>query len=176
GEVQPSVLFHEVLHVPSLASNLLCVFSLMTKRSYTLHGKGTTLSFELGGRTRMTATVTERDIGYLDGRTVLAHGANASHAPISLERWHYRFGHRDPDVIRRMSKDGSVTGLKITGGMPSGICKPCLVGKQSRAAIPRGPARRRDEPLALVHWDLKGPLPRSLDGSFYMGLALDDHS
>ncbi|KZV91453.1 hypothetical protein EXIGLDRAFT_569637, partial [Exidia glandulosa HHB12029] len=28
GIVQPSVLFHEVLHVPSLATNLFCVFSL----------------------------------------------------------------------------------------------------------------------------------------------------
>ncbi|KZV91452.1 hypothetical protein EXIGLDRAFT_569960, partial [Exidia glandulosa HHB12029] len=133
-----------------------------------------TLSFDLDGRTVMTATITERDIGYLDGRTIVGHGAHAAQTPISLERWHYRFGHRDPDAIVRMSKNGAVTGLKITGGMSPGICKPCLVGKQSRSPIPRGPARQRDQPLALVHWDLKGPLPRSREGFYYWALGLDD--
>ena len=42
---------------------------------------------------------------------------------------------------------------------PDPICEPCIMGKQTRKAVPRGPGERATRPLELVHTDLKGPMP-----------------
>ncbi|KZV84632.1 hypothetical protein EXIGLDRAFT_580480, partial [Exidia glandulosa HHB12029] len=172
------VLFHNVLHVPALASNLLCVYALMTKGGFVLEGRDHTLSFRKDGRVVMTASVNERNTGYLNGKTAVSHAANAAApAPVPLKLWHQRFCHRDPDAIRAMAKSGAVTGLRISGsGSVSGVCVHCLAGKQKRNPIPRGPRPRRDSPLRIVHFDLKGPLPRSREGYYYWALGVDDHS
>ncbi|KAE9403275.1 hypothetical protein BT96DRAFT_759692, partial [Gymnopus androsaceus JB14] len=38
-------------------------------------------------------------------------------------------------------------------------CEPCLAGKQHRHNIPRGPSLRKTRVIALIHTDLKGPMP-----------------
>ncbi|KAL0960995.1 hypothetical protein HGRIS_014931 [Hohenbuehelia grisea] len=53
-----------------------------------------------------------------------------------------------------------VVGMKLkTPATTNSMFEPCILGKHHRHAIPRGPAERKSQTLALIHMDLKGPLP-----------------
>src|ERR1700690_899615 len=68
-----------------------------------------------------------------------------------------------------------VTGLIIKSkSPPDPICEPCIMGKQHQHNIPKI-ATRRSSTLALIHTDLKGPLPvRSMQGHTYWQSFVDD--
>jgi hypothetical protein len=70
-----------------------------------------------------------------------------------------------------------VTGMKLVSKTPPDpICEPCIFGKQHRHNIPKT-ATRRNSILALVHTDLKGPLPvQTQEGLKYWQPFIDDKS
>jgi len=61
-----------VLHVPSLGSNLLSVFSLTCKDGYVVYIEGNTVQFLHDKKLQFTATVNKRNIGYVNGTTLSA--------------------------------------------------------------------------------------------------------
>lgn len=172
------VIFHDVLHVPALGSNLLSLFHLTTKKGYEISIVGRTVNFLHNGTLLFTASVTDRNVGYLNGRSrsFPVQSANrASTLPLDLSLWHRRCSHLNHSDVRLMQEKKLVTGMPITAlSKPDPICEPCIAGKQRRHNIPQT-ATRRTTPLALVHTDLKGPMPvQTPEGYRYWMTFVDD--
>jgi hypothetical protein len=79
--------------------------------------------------------------------------------------------------LKHMYQHNLVTGMKIQShASPDPICEPCILGKQKCHNIPKT-ASRKTSLLALVHTDLKGPLPvHTREGHCYWQCFTDDKS
>src|SRR5579859_2760481 len=66
-----SVVFHDVLHVPDLGSNLLSLFHLTRAKGYTISIEGSKVLFHHQSQLLFTGTINEHNIGRLDGETVI---------------------------------------------------------------------------------------------------------
>ena len=59
----------------------------------------------------------------------------------------------------------------------SGVCVPCIKGKNHRLPIPKETSTATKRILELIHTDLCGPVnPPSLGGSLYVLTLTDDYS
>jgi hypothetical protein len=175
---QCPIVFHDTLHVPALGSNLLALLHLTRIKGYVITIQGAQVRFHHDQQLRFTATVTEQNIGYLDGHTIIPQHANlASTCPLDLTLWHRRCSHLNFDDLKRMRNENLVTGMVIRSQTPPDpICEPCIFGKQRRHNIPKT-ATRRTSLLALVHTDLKGPLSvPTPEGYRYWQPFIDDKS
>ena len=73
---------------------------------------------------------------------------------------------------------------QLVGGMqldsstaPDPVCEPCIAGKFTCGPIPRMALHRANQPLELVHSDVKGPLPvQTPEGHCYWVLFIDDYT
>lgn len=91
----------------------------------------------------------------------------------SFELWHYRLGHTSFDVISVLNKLGI---LHVTSVLPKPIiCEPCQLSKSQRLSFELNP-KHSLHPLDLIHCDLCGPAPVSLDDYLYYVVFVDDHS
>src|SRR5271156_4607481 len=172
------VIFHDVLHVPALGSNLLSVFHLTRHGGYKIGISDNQVLFHQGGKLIFTATVDEHNVGHLNGHTIIPQSANlASTRPLDLNLWHCRLSHLNYDDVRHMHQHDRVTGMVIRStAPPDPICEPCIFGKQHRHNIPKT-ATRKSSVLALVHTDLKGPMPvQTPEGYQYWQPFVDDQS
>lgn len=90
GNMAQRIVFHDVLHVPSLGCNLLSLLSLSNGKGYEIVIKCGKIVFKQEGIVRFTATVNGNNIGYLDGKTcVSVHAANSTATvPLNLSTWH----------------------------------------------------------------------------------------
>ena len=96
-------------------------------------------------------------------------------------RWHRRLAHAHGGTIAAALEKGMVLGVEGTTAqalrkLGAAPCEPCILGKKPRAPFPaRG--TKEDQPLALVHMDLCGPI-RLEDGGWeperYMLTLVDD--
>ena len=178
GVPKRPVVFHDTLHVPALGSNLLSLFHLTREKGYKLSVDGDQVLFHHDQQLLFTATVTERNIGYLNGHTIVPQSANhASTCPLDLTLWHRRCSHLNFDDLRQMQNHNLVIGMTLDSKTPPDpICEPCIMGKQHRHNIPKT-ATRHNTLLSLIHNDLKGPLPvASLEGHKYWEPFVDDKS
>jgi len=76
---------------------------------------------------------------------------------MDLELWHRRLCHPSYPVLKKMVREGLVTGLKITStSKPDPICEPCLAGKM--VADPFPSSNRSTKLLELIHSDVHGPI------------------
>src|SRR5262249_13045358 len=126
----------------------------------------------------LTATINDHNVGYLNGHTIIPQSASlASTCPLDLTLWHYRFSHLNYDDVKSMYKKNKVTGMTIQSSTPPDpICESCIFGKQCCHNIPKT-ASRKSRLLALVHTDLKGPLPvQTPEGYQYWQPFVDDKS
>ena len=178
GHPARPIIFHDILHVPGLSSNLLSLFHLTRTKGYVVNICDDKVNFHHGQALIFTVTVTDRNIGYLDGHTVIPHSANlASTCPLDLTLWHRRCSHLNFDDLKHMHRHNLVTGMVIHSSTPPDpICEPCILGKQRCHNIPKT-ATRRTSLLALVHTNLKGPLPvPTPEGYRYWQPFVDDKS
>lgn len=153
--------------------NLLSVFSLMVKRHYKIIRENKKLQFIHDDKVQFTATVNENNIGYLDGRTINQDTICANAAttvPQSRTLWNRRLSQKNHKDITIMLRNNSVTGIEIIDKSPADpLCVPCVLGKQRRHAVPKA-----SDTLAMIHADLKGPLPRSHNGYRYWLIFVDN--
>ena len=75
GKPGRRIVFHDTLHVPALGSNLLSLFHLTRMKGYKISIVDDKVDFCRNGLLLFTATVTQNNIGYLDGQ-VITHSAN----------------------------------------------------------------------------------------------------
>jgi hypothetical protein len=171
------VVFHRVLHVPALQSNLLSVLYLTSQQRFRVLIDKRVMRFERDGELLFTASQ-QGQLAYLDGYTSLSssHSAHsASLLPLTLDLLHRRLGHIGFDLLKRLLSSKVVTGLHLDDrSAPDPVCEPCIAGKQHR--IVNKTATRSAVPLAIVHCDLHGPMPvQSIDGGFkYFIVFVDD--
>ncbi|CAG8689828.1 17371_t:CDS:2, partial [Acaulospora colombiana] len=99
-------------------------------------------------------------------------------SPVSSQRWHERFAHRNHTTIDKMKTSGLVRNLDIIKDDPpiKSICEPCIQGKMHRAPHTIL-AERAKAPLERIYSDLHGPLPtQSRHGYRYWVSFIDSHS
>ena len=181
GIPERPVVFHDVLHVPCLASNLLSLLHLTRVKGYVINIEGDRLRFYHANQLHFTASVTPGNVGYLDGHVIVPKQAEsarfASTCPLDLTLWHRQCSHINFEDLKHMHSHNLVSGMVIrSASPPDPICEPCILGKQRRHNIPKS-ATRRTSLLSLVHSDLKGPLPvQTLEGYRYWQTFVDDKS
>lgn len=95
----------------------------------------------------------------------------------TLLLWHSRMAHVGCDGILQMTQNKILHGLVVDVSHKIGKCSSCVVGKATRAEIPKGGGARAKEILSLVHSDIAGPMSvPSPGGSQYFVTFIDDHS
>jgi hypothetical protein len=135
----PPIVFHDVLHVPKLGSNLLSVFHLTCVKGYEIGIVGAVVQFKYQGRIVFTATVDNRNVGYLDGHAITpSQQANCvSTLPADLTLWHRHCSHLNHADISKMRSQKLVTGMVVERSTPPDpVCEFCILGKQRRHNIP----------------------------------------
>ena len=164
GQKRSTVEIRDVLFVPKLAANLLSVPQLVEKGVHVSFGKmGCTLSY----RGQQLGVARKENKLYC---------LQATHQQEDDSRlWHDRFGHPGHQALKQVLEGEYVQGLPKGLTPTEGTCEGCLKGKQARKPFPATARRREEEPLALTHIDLCGPMQvDSLGGAKYMMLLVDD--
>jgi hypothetical protein len=71
--------------------------------------------------------------------------------------------------------DGKATGVKFSDNEVNDFkCDACTLGKMHRQPIRNKPRFRSTVPGEVLHWDTCGPMPKSLSGSIYLVIGIDD--
>jgi hypothetical protein len=88
--------------------------------------------------------------------------------------WHRRFSHLGPKKIRNLHKISTLAKpIKVpTNREP---CKVCALTKMKNK-IPKELSPHKQSRLALIQFDVAGPLPKSLRGNRYFLLIIDSYS
>jgi hypothetical protein len=71
------VIFHDVLHVPALGSNLLSLFHLTRIKGYKIGIENDQVLFYRDKSLMFSATVDNNNVGHLNGQTIVPHSASA---------------------------------------------------------------------------------------------------
>lgn len=93
----------------------------------------------------------------------------------SLIDWHEKLGHISFDKIKSMSKNGIVSGLKITNFNTS-KCESCALSKTHRSSHPTRTTPKSTVPGEVLHMDTVGPIEPSLGGAKYFVVIKDEYS
>lgn len=161
-----------VLHVPSLAMNLISVCDLVEK--------GFTVNFDKRGcviQNKNNDAIATRNV--VDGIFKLNESkANVVNVTLSnkplINLWHRRLAHLSKNYLLIL-KD-LVTGMKFEIKQNIEPCIPCINGKSSKSPF-KNKGTRAKQILEIVHTDICGPMEEaSFAGSIYMLLFIDDYT
>jgi hypothetical protein len=92
----------------------------------------------------------------------------------NLTTWHECLGHISVKHLQDM-RDGKATGVKFSDNEVDDFkCDTCTLGKMHRQPIRNKPQPRSTVPREVLHWDICGSIPKSLNGSIYLVFGIDD--
>lgn len=161
----------KVLHVPSMAFNLMSVSCMDKRGATTRFSEGKTI-IKLDGKTVATGTLCE-GLYYLDIGSNRVDFAGVA----SIQRWHERLGHVNYGGLKKMVKDQVNVGMKCKGMTTPDVCRACVYGKATHKPFPTIGGARASRLLGLVHTDVCGPMPvPSRGGALYFVTFTDDKS
>lgn len=178
GKVGQTVIFNDVLYVPTLRNNLFSILSVVKKSKMRVVIKGDSLDFFKNGELLLQATI-NNTVSSLNGRTLENTETEAAYVTkIDKELLHQRLGHIGKDRLETLMCQDLATGIVVKEGTElSDTCKHCIVGKQHRDPFPKLSANRSTECLGRIHSDLHGPLAvQTPIGYLYWITFVDDHS
>ncbi|GJV64547.1 putative RNA-directed DNA polymerase [Tanacetum coccineum] len=90
--------------------------------------------------------------------------------------WHERLGHISKTGMKTLQHKRMVRDLPEFI-VDTSVCEDCMIGKQTKEAIPKSSSWRAGEILELVHSDICGPItPTSHAGKKYFLSFIDDYS
>nr|GEV46500.1 putative RNA-directed DNA polymerase [Tanacetum cinerariifolium] len=90
--------------------------------------------------------------------------------------WHERLGHISKTGMKTLQHKRMVRDLPEFI-VDTSFCEDCMIGKQTKEAIPKSSSWRAGEILELVHSDICGPItPASHAGKKYFLSFIDDYS
>ena len=99
---------------------------------------------------------------------------NSIHLP-NEDLWHQRMGHVSYKHLSIVSKHESILGIPKLSKVSNVVCRPCQLGKQTKAKHPGTQTFATSRPLELLHLDLIGPTrTKSLGGKRYIMVVVDD--
>lgn len=94
-----------------------------------------------------------------------------------IHDWHRIFGHRDPNAIKTMNKNGMIDGIKIFDCGKEIQCETCMEAKTTRLPFPKKAIKRANKVLELIHTDVCGPMQtESFGKKRYLLTIIDDYS
>src|SRR6202023_3119665 len=73
----------------------------------------------------------------LDCTRVLVEHSFLSQRPPSLDTWHYRLGHANPQSIYDLATKDLATGMPVDLSERPPKCDFCILGKQTRSPVPK---------------------------------------
>ena len=158
-----SVTFTNVLHVPSLTTNLLSVSALLSKGCKVKFEKKCCIIYRLNGIYLVTGKQ-EKNLFHL---SMSKHAFVTTGLPqaLSIEFWHQCLGHLELENVQKL-QDNS-TGIRLDQTNAPTVCKPCLAGKQHWTPSHQA-SQRAIKQLELIHSDVRGPVtPTSAGGTKY---------
>ncbi|CAH2100383.1 unnamed protein product [Euphydryas editha] len=175
-----------VLFVPKLSTNLISVSKLIDNNFNVTFNRGGCIITDLKGK-HIASALSENGMFRFKSTTceplhnkvncMFLHGQEATNSAVTdrellAELWHKRLGHinyRDLHNIWDRIPSGSLFQKNDISK-----CVPCLEGKLAAKPFPKGPSKVAEQPLALIHSDVCGPLPISLGGARYLLTFTDD--
>jgi len=172
-----AVTLHGVLVVPGLALSLFSIRAMMVRGFDALFSDGgvtiqSGASVVFRGCPRGNVFVLPLADFQPEGTEGLASAA------VSAPMWHQRLSHAGADAVwrTRTAVDGMELPPNARRSDMSGLCEPCVLGKQTRMPFPAS-ARVTTAPLQLIHTDVCGPMPvTSTGGAVYFVSVMDDSS
>lgn len=169
------VTLNDIIHVPSLAGNLLSVSKICDL--------GFEVLFHRGGckilRGQEAILVGERHGGLYRLKQYVEKAllTNPEHPQLCEHLWHRRLGHRDPDAISAIVREELGFGLKMKKCDVQCVCGVCCEGKMSRLPFPKESVSKTQAVGDLVHSDLGGPMEVATPGgNRYFMTMVDDFS
>jgi hypothetical protein len=131
----------------------------------------------------LLVTAQERDGLYIiSSKSAKAQHESAmlAHTKETAQEWHQRYAHLGYSNMARLVKENMVKGINVSAekflAANKEACETCAKSKQARQPF-NSSDTEIDEPLALVHSDLCGPMKQqSLGGKLYLATFLDDYS
>src|ERR1700722_7812024 len=122
GIPERPVVFHDVLHVPDLASKLLSLLHLARVKGYVINIESDCLRFSPSNQLHVTASVPPNNVGYLDGQVIVPKQAESAHfaitCPLDLTLWHRRCSHINFEDLKHMHSHNLVSGMVIRSASP----------------------------------------------------------
>jgi len=163
-----------VLFAPSLESNLLSVKQL-TKQDNVVTFNGNNCAITRANVTLATGKI-DNNL-YKLNCDQKANIAKEGHNDNCIHLWHRRLGHRDPEAIRKLSKDMLADGIELNDCSMILKCVSCLKGKMARKSFPKVSHSQTGHPLDLIHSDVCGPMNMLTPGKKkYFLTIIDDYS
>ena len=144
---------------------------------------GPTQFWELGARPlRLASSAADRDLAASAGIAVSSLVAGAERKlQITADMVHRSFAHMGGDSALALAIDtGMVEGVPIRGADLNAAteeerCASCITGKHMRLSF-KPSITEAARKVQVIHIDIQGPLPVSLDGHKYWISFLDDYS
>jgi hypothetical protein len=164
---------NNVLYVPSLENNLVSISCLEDKVNRIAFMDGKVLSWHNNSSIEDAMVIGSREGNQYrlleKNEEALVHDdANPN------EIWHRRYTHINYQALPFLRK--MVEGIPELKSIHEGICKGCSLGKNIKKPFPSSNNRSK-EILGLIDSDVCGPMPfRSLGGSLYYIMFIDDYS
>ena len=149
--------FHNVLHVPGLAANLLSVHKLFVDGYKPQIAESTAMLYRQGKAVALARV--QRGLYVFNDWSVQG-AALLSAAEHKSQLWHRRLGHLSFHGVHRM-QDAIQAVDGTPGNLPlptrEDVCAACAMGKQHRLPFPDSQSATT-RPLELLHMDLVGKL------------------
>lgn len=169
------VMLHDVLFVPGLTSGLISV-SALSKKGFGVVFNGSGCEIRRPNGEVVAVAGCHGNMYRLHTPEKAMASIQPSHTPNCLHTWHRRLGHRDPEVVRSIAKDGLADGMKVIDCNVRAVCQCCIKGKLTRKPFPKQCDRGSKAILDVVHMDLSGPMTSTPSGNRYFLSIVDDYS
>ena len=148
-----SITFTNVLHVPSLTTNLLSVSALFNKGCKVIFEKEH-CTINRSNRIHLATKKQERNLFHL---SISNHAFATTGSPqiLPIELWHQRLGHLELENVWKLQDNFTRICLNQTNA-PT-VCQPCLAEKQHQTQSHQAPQRAM-EYLELIHSEVGEPV------------------
>ena len=178
-----NVVLTDVLHVPQIKGNLISVARLQDKGMVTattvLPARKALIISHQGRKVGVASRI--GDVFMLDMPADQAFPAGEAtdqrrHGATDYSRWHRRFGHIGPQIVRKLHTVVDDRGQEVKPAVGLPVCEVCALTKKTRV-INRVAPERSIQPLARVFSDFWGPyrVP-AITGERYMLTFTDDYT
>nr|GEV17080.1 putative RNA-directed DNA polymerase [Tanacetum cinerariifolium] len=171
----------DVYYVPELKNNLLSIGQLQQRSlSFLFQANSCKVFHPDRGLVFQSTMSTNRMYPLSEDTNNVAEqktdGCLYSSDDSAAKLWHERLGHISKTGMKTLQQKGMVRDLP-NFTIDTSICGDCMVGKQTKEAIPRSSSWRAEEILDLIHSDICGPItPASHTGKRYFLSFIDDFS
>lgn len=163
-----------VLLVPDLKNNLLSVSKIADEGYDVTFSESECLIKK--NESVIVAGIREGNLYRLKSEKEQSLLVDANHRDGCQHIWHRRLGHRHPEDIAKIVRDGLGTGLNLTDCGIRSVCGTCCEGKLSRLPFPKSESKSKAV-LDLIHSDLCGQMEVvTPSGNRYILTLIDDFS